>query len=152
MGEQNFVVWATSSPTGLNIIGRKYKDSICICDLYTMKMVMNPETGERYFSFAPLNPLAKNQVMSWENFKELANRGVHCGYYQPATPAVRAYLEFVDSEERKEHMAMYYLEECGPSKEWIEKNEKTRSESSGTAKTTTQGKVIKGAFACVEEE
>ena len=149
---EEFVVWATSSPTGLNIIGRRYNDSQFIGDVYTMKMVLNPENGERYFSFAPINALAKNQVMLWEEFVALANRGVHCGCYRPAVPAIQAYLNFVDCEERKEYMASCYLEECGPSKKWTDEQERIMKENAGPLRTRTDGKVIKGAFAHVESE
>ena len=155
MSEGNFVVWATSSPTGLSIIGRRYEGSAYICDLYTMKMTMNPETGERYFSFAPLNALTKSQVMPWESFKQLANRSVHCGYYNPATSVSIAYLEFVDSKDRVDHMASYYLEEKGPAQEYLDKLEHEKIgkvEFVKNKKSKCEGKVIKGAFACVEEE
>ena len=146
---KDFVVWATSSPTGLSIIGRRYTDSTHICDLYTTKMTMNPETGERYFSFAPLNPLAVNQLMPWDDFVALANRGVHCGLYEPAVQVTDAYLGFVDSEERRLYMAECYLVQRGPCQEYLDKLE---HEKAGTVQfarkqePTCDGKIIKGVF------
>lgn len=148
---REFTVWATSSPTGLSIIGRRVKNSSLISDVYVTKMVMSPESGERYFSFSPINPLAQIQAMLWSDFEALANRGVHCGLYHPAGPVIEAYLRFVDSEERKDFMTSCYTEECGPSKEWLEKR-RAESGQEPSSNVEREGKVIKGAFACVEEE
>lgn len=142
---------AISAPTGLNIIGRRKGGTVR--DIYVTKMTLDPESGARYFSFSPLNALAEKQEMSWVDFFALSNRGVHCGSYTPADSVVEAYLAFVDNQELKKHMSHYYLNECGPSHEWVEKQEKERAEATLSAVTTRKdGNVIKGLFACVEEE
>ena len=142
---------AISAPTGLNIIGRRKGETVS--DIYVTKMTLDPESGARYFSFSPLNALAEKQEMEWVDFFALSNRGVHCGSYTPADSVIEAYLAFVDNQELKKHMSHYYLNECGPSKEWVEKQEKTRAEATlSTVTTRKDGNVIKGLFTCVEEE
>ena len=144
-----FEVLAMSSPTGLSIIGRHYPETGMVEDVYTAKMTMNSETGERYLSFAPANPLALKQSFIYDHFVALGNRGVHLGCYKPHDTIVRAYLEFVDNEDSKSIMARYYLEECGPSQEYLDKLEHEKC----VAGTVTQeqridcdGKIITGVF------
>lgn len=149
----NFTVLATSSPTGLSIICRRYDDSMFVTDVYTAKMAMNPDSGERYLSFAPLNVLALSQTMLYEEFVRLSTSGVNCGVYTPHKSIVDAYLDFVDDEDRKSFMAMCYLQECGPSAEWVRKQNEARGEATiKKVETQSDGNVIKGAFAHVEEE
>ena len=148
-----FEVLAMSSPTGLSIIGRHYPETGMVEDVYTAKMTMNPETGERYLSFAPANPLALKQSFVYDHFVALGNRGVHLGCYKPHDTIVDAYLDFVDDEDRKSFMAMCYLQECGPSAEWVRKQNEARGEATlKKVETQSDGNVIKGAFAHVEEE
>ena len=144
----NDEILATSSPTGLSIIGRRFDGSDYVHDIYTTKMTMNPETGERYFSFAPLNALARSQAIAYSEFVKIANRGVNCGIYTPDYDVIAAYLDFVDSEERKNIMADFYLKECGPLQEFLDKEESEKCASIKTAepKTTCEGNIITAPF------
>ena len=141
-------ILATSSPTGLSIIGRRFDGSDYVHDIYTTKMTMNPETGERYFSFAPLNALARSQAIAYSEFVKIANRGVNCGVYTPDYDVIAAYLDFVDDEERKGVMADFYLKESGPLQEFLDKeeSEKCSKVSFGKKETTCDGNVITGPF------
>lgn len=143
-------VYATSSPTGLNIICRRFADSDFARDVYVVKMVMNPETGQRYFSFSPLFALAEDQTMTWVDFKAFAGRGVHSGIYTPSRHVIKSYLEFVDCEERTSHMKKFYLEECGPAQEYLDREEHERAGTVRIEKrsqaATCDGNVIKGVF------
>ena len=142
---------AISAPTGLNIIGRRHGE--LESDISVTKITLAPESGARYFSFSPLNALAEKQEMAWADFFALSNRGVHCGAYTPADSVIEAYLAFVDNQGLTKRMSHYYLNECGPSQEWVEKQEKARAEATETAATTRkEGNVINGVFPCVEEE
>lgn len=161
MENKGFVVWATSAPTGLNIICRRHGDSAYVVDIYTTKMTMNPETGERFFSFAPLYALSREQMMLWEDFNNLANRGVHCGAYAPSPEVVKAYLSFVDDQEKVCMMADYYLRESGPAQEYLNRLEheqvaKVKAEAAGEQRqavenATVEGNVITGVFARKDE-
>jgi len=151
--KMNRHVVCTSGMTGLSVIGWTYlsKEPHTVEDVYTVKMVMNPESGERYFSFAPLMPLANKQSMTLDAFERLANSSINSGVYQPEKSVKDAYFAFIDSEDRKECMSKFYLEECGPSKKWVDAQNENRGVA-GTIKTERSGNVIKGPFACVEEE
>lgn len=141
-------VLATSSPTGLSIICRRFQDSEYVRDVYTAKMVINPETGERYLSFAPLNALALMQGMTYAEFVALANRGVNCGIYEPHNPVKAAYLDFVNDEDKKSIMARYYLEESGPLQEFLDKkdSEKCANVSVEKKEPACDGNVITAPF------
>lgn len=150
--DKKFDVYATSSPTGLNILCRKYHDSDYAVDCYVVKMIMNPESCQRYLSFSPLFPLAEGQTMPWLEFKAFANRDVHCGLYTPAAKIQQPYLNFVDNYERVSFMRSCYLEECGPNEKWLKEQAEARGECYPPVQTIREGKVLKGAFAHVEEE
>ena len=162
---ERFTVWAASSPTGLNIICRRHcfigniskklEDSTIVVDIYTIKMVLNPETGERYFSFAPLFALRPDQTMPWKDFLEFANRGVHCGAYNPAQDVVDAYLRFVDDPKRVAHMTMCYICERGPSQEYEDKLEHERLAKikfQRKKEPECDGKIITGIFPDCDKE
>lgn len=118
-----FIVRATSTPSGINIICRIFEGSESIVsDIYIMTLHRNPETMERKFVFAPLNPLTRFQCMRTEEFERLATTGAFTGIHTPDEAVIQRYLDFVDTPGNREFIADCYTTESGPSKDWVDKN------------------------------
>lgn len=110
--------------TGINgesYVGRAEAsmDAKHVIDVFAMKMVYEPETKRRYFSFSPARPLCRCQTMRWDDFMAL---GQGLPYYLPAQDVCDAYAAFTSNAARVDKFMSAYLTECGPCKEWLDNN------------------------------
>ena len=111
--------YCITRPGGDSFVCRAGEGKSLVHDVFIVKMVLEPETKRRYFSFSPAKPLSWNQSMGIEEFKALSPGA---NVYPPAEEVVAAYRQFVESPERVRTLLAAYLTECGPCKEWLDKN------------------------------
>jgi len=154
------IVICVSLLTGLSAVGWTYEDTGFrkdehVHDVFIVKMVYDPNSEQRYLSYAPTRPMSQNQDMLRAEFERLGSNNMSVGIYRPTPTIAQAYSEFIESPERVAEVLKYYLEPCGPSAQWVAMMEAARAEAAeaaGPPATTCEDKIIRGAFMNVCED
>jgi hypothetical protein len=141
-----------STATGLNVIGWMPDEfSIEVYDVFAVKLVWHPQSGERNFQFIPVKSLARTSTMSRSTFDEMGKSNFSSGVYSDreiAPSVLEAYYSFVDSGQAEEVMKLFN-EECGPSQEFLDAVHAQMEAAEACkekAKPVNEGNLVTGIF------
>lgn len=90
-------------------------------DTYFLSLIRNPESKERTFEYRPILAFSERQVIGAAALAQIATSESVFAIYVPNNNVVEAYKRFIGSEASVANVLSKSMQECGPSKEFIDK-------------------------------